>query len=95
MLLRDFVTVVTLDDQGLGEHFVGVFGGRLFPEDRQKLARENNARLWHEMSSLEQDQAYEGRYLYFREVGLSFDPNQVQLLNIDDHHPGGDGDSML
>lgn len=74
------VTVITLYDDSLTEHYVSVVHGTVSKEERLKLAKGLNAYLPDEVEDHE-DQ----RILYFREVDTCDSPRDVDTMpNIDD-----------
>jgi hypothetical protein len=85
------VTVVTLEDDRLMEHFVGVIEGVIDDATRQQIAKGLNALLWREIPATEREGCEipgqfkeDARWLWFREVETTADPMRVRLLNIDD-----------
>ncbi len=77
------VTVVTLYDGSLAEHYVGVVEGSLTKEQREALKTAYNAKL-------EDPGEYEEpRYLTFRELDTVQDPSKLgDLVNISDENDG-------
>lgn len=73
------VTVVTLYDDGLVEHYVGVVEGVLSKENREAVAEGLDAEVFEG-----QEQEEDGRYVYFRELDTCKAlEDLVDLPNID------------
>jgi hypothetical protein len=74
------VTVVTLYDDSLVEHYVAVVVGAVSREDRKALAVRFEAEVADYLTQQEED----GRYLYFRELDTCASAEDVSdLPNID------------
>jgi len=77
------VTVVTLYDDSLSEHYVAVVHGELKEEERRKLAESLSARLPEDLDREGSDYEDE-RVLYFREVETCDSAADVSdLPNVD------------
>lgn len=73
------LTVCTLYDDGLCEHYVAVVDGMVSDDDRAAMAESLQAEVYKG-----QEQEEDGRYLYFVEVDLCKSPMDVKdLVNVD------------
>lgn len=81
------ITIVTLDDGGLCEVYVGAVQGSLSEEERRALAESLSA-VYGERP--EDDEDEEPRDLYFREVEVFADAASLrELVSCDDRGIGG------
>jgi hypothetical protein len=81
------ITIVTLYDDRMVEHYVGAVKGTLTAAQRTRLAGSHESEVF--TKDLSEDDLEDARVMYFREVDLHDSPLDLHSLkNMDGTEPG-------